>query len=155
MNSTGWIAVIVVLALIIGGAWWYTQQPAAQTNNVNVNATTTNDGTGTPPTPEPKTVTVDYSATGFTPKTITIKQGDTVTFTNSSSGSMWVASAVHPTHEAYDGTTRTEHCVAGAASASFDQCANGATYSFKFDKVGSFNYHNHSAAQFTGTVVVQ
>ncbi len=156
MNSSGWVAVIVVLLLIIGGAWWYTQQPVAQTNvNVNQNATTTDEVPAMGTSTEPKTVTVDYSATGFTPKSITINKGDTVTFTNSSGGNMWVASAMHPGHEGYDGTTRTEHCVAGATPPPFDQCVNGASYSFKFDKTGSFNYHNHSSAQFFGTVVVQ
>jgi plastocyanin len=157
MNSTGWIAVVAVLVLIVLGAWWYTTQPAADTNvNLNQNATTTDnvpDVVAT--TTEPQTVTVNYTSAGFSPATVTINKGDTVTWSNGGSGSMWVASAVHPTHEVYDGTTRTEHCAAGTTPKPFDQCANGSTYSFTFDKTGTFKYHNHSAAQLTGTVVVQ
>lgn len=156
---------IVVLILIVIGAWWYTQTPNSTTNNVTIEqnattteqvATTTDNGTATTTQATPKTVTVTYSASaGFSPKTVTINKGDTVTFTNSGTGSMWVASAVHPTHEVYDGTTRLEHCAAGVTPKPFDQCANGSSFSFTFDKTGSFNYHNHSAAQFGGTVVVQ
>ncbi len=153
MNSTGWVAVIIVLILLIVGGWWYTQQPVATDITSNPTATTTPELPDT--TTEPKTVTVDYTSAGFSPKTITIAVGDTVTFTNSSGASMWVGADEHPTHTNYDGTSRTAHCAPGFTPTPFDQCASGATYSFKFDKAGSFDYHNHAAAQFGGTVVVQ
>ena len=155
MNSSGWVAVVVVLVLIAGGAWWYTQQPA-QTTNTNEQNIPNETGSNVPAqgATASKTVTVNYSDSGFSPASVTIQLGDTVTFTNSSGGSMWVASAVHPTHTAYAGTPLSEHCPGGSALA-FDQCQAGATYSFKFDKAGSWKYHNHAASQFTGTVVVQ
>ncbi len=129
-------------------------QPAAQTNVPVTTPNQTDDNVPPAGTTEPKTVTVDYTSAGFAPAAITIKKGDTVTFTNSSGASMWVASAVHPTHEVYNGTTRAEHCTPGVASASFDQCENGATYSFKFDKAGTWGYHNHSRAAHFGQVIV-
>lgn len=86
--------------------------------------------------------TVKYTDTGFLPVTVTVKQGTTVTFTNDSTSGMWVASAVHPTHQLLPG---------------FDQLtssAKGTSYDYTFTKVGTWKYHNHVAPSFTGTVVV-
>ena len=69
---------------------------------------------------------------------------------------MWVASDEHPSHTGYDGTSRTEHCAANyTGPAAFDQCGSGSQYSFTFNKTGAFDFHNHAAAQFTGTIIVQ
>lgn len=86
--------------------------------------------------------TVTYADSGFTPNSVTVKKGTTVTFVNESTGNMWVASAVHPTHQLLPG---------------FDQLksvANGGTYEYTFDKVGTWKYHNHVSAGDTGTVIV-
>lgn len=86
--------------------------------------------------------TVQYTDSGFTPNTITVKQGTTVRFTNQSSSGMRVASAVHPTHQLLSG---------------FDQLqsvSKGGTYDYTFAKVGTWKYHNHVNATDIGTVVV-
>ncbi|OGC86183.1 hypothetical protein A3D70_00465 [Candidatus Adlerbacteria bacterium RIFCSPHIGHO2_02_FULL_54_18] len=150
MNSSGWAAVVAAVVLIAGVAWWYTAKAPTAPAGDAVSAETPVSGSTAS---EPKTVTVNYSDAGFSPATITIKRGDTVTFTNSSSGSMWVASAPHPAHTAYAGTALSEHCPAGSALA-FDQCQTGASYSFKFDKAGTWKYHNHSNAGSFGEVIV-
>lgn len=97
--------------------------------------------------------TVKYTDTGFSPESLSVPLGTTVTFINQSSGDMWVGSDEHPSHTGYDGTSRAEHCAAGAAP-SFDQCATGSTYSFTFEKAGTFEYHNHRNAQAHGVIVV-
>ena len=92
--------------------------------------------------PAVATTTVQYTESGFGPNTITVKQGITVRFTNQSSRGMWVASAVHPTHQLLPG---------------FDQLASvgkGGTYDYTFAKVGTWKYHNHTNVTDTGTVVV-
>lgn len=161
MNSTGWAVVIIVLILIAGGAWWFTQQPVATTPGGQATTTGTLTGTVVESTntgsSAAKTVTVTYGAGGFSPQNITINRGDTVTFVNDSGGRpMWVGADEHPTHMEYDSTGRTTHCASDyGGPAPFDQCGTGDSYSFVFDKAGSFNYHNHSAAQFGGTVIVQ
>lgn len=101
----------------------------------------------------PISATVSYSANGFSPSSVTIKVGGTVTFVDQGTGKMWVASAQHPTHTAYSGTTLSEHCD-DAADVSFDQCKNGPTYSFTFNKAGTWRYHNHSQASHFGSVTV-
>lgn len=105
--------------------------------------------------PKKATLAVEYTdENGFTPDTLSVKVGDTVTFVNKSVGKMWVGTDLHPTHMEYDGTSLKDHCAAGA-KASFDQCAAAAEYSFTFTKVGTFNYHNHARATMRGTVVVK
>ncbi|MEK7129492.1 MAG: hypothetical protein AAB803_00590 [Patescibacteria group bacterium] len=85
---------------------------------------------------------VMYADSGFSPREITVKKGTNVSFLNQSSKGMWVASALHPTHQLLPG---------------FDQLKSapkGGTYEYTFDKVGTWKYHNHVAASDTGTVVV-
>lgn len=86
--------------------------------------------------------TVAFTDTGFVPVKITVKKGTTVTFVNQSSGGMWVASDVHPTHQLLFG---------------FDEkksSANGSSYSYTFVKVGTWTYHNHMQPTQTGSVIV-
>lgn len=86
---------------------------------------------------------VTYSDSGFSPASLTVKVGDTVTFKNQSGKSMWVASAPHPTHSAYP---------------EFDAkkgVAIGENYMFAFTKAGAWKYHNHLSPFDTGTIIVQ
>lgn len=85
---------------------------------------------------------VTYTDGGFGPSAVTVTQGTTVAFVNESSRSMWVASAVHPTHQLLPG---------------FDQLtsvAKGGTYEYTFSKVGTWKYHNHMNPADTGSIVV-
>ena len=105
----------------------------------------------------PASLTVEITPQGFNPKMLTIKQGETVTFVNKDTNLHWPASAVHPTHAVYDGTSLSEHCP-NPESTSFDACHGlepGETFSFRFDKVGSWNYHDHFNPASTGTINVK
>ncbi len=98
-------------------------------------------------------VTVTYGPNGFEPKSVSIKLGQKVTWVNESENSMWVASSKHPMHADYPEKTAKD-CLGSA----FDQCeasAMGTSYSFTFNKKGSWNYHNHVAPNNWGTVVVE
>ncbi|OHA25032.1 MAG: hypothetical protein A3D52_00625 [Candidatus Taylorbacteria bacterium RIFCSPHIGHO2_02_FULL_44_36] len=88
---------------------------------------------------------------GYSPSILTVKKGETVTFKNQSSQSMWTASAVHPTHRAYPTS-------GGCLGSTFDACAgvqSGNSWSFKFDISGTWKYHNHLNPGDTGTIVVE
>lgn len=88
-------------------------------------------------------VVVSYTDTGFSPQTLTVKQGATVTFVNNSSRQMWVASGEHPTHQLLPG---------------FDELTSvrrGSTYDYTFVKVGTWPFHNHTNPSDTGTIIVQ
>lgn len=88
-------------------------------------------------------IVVTYDDGGFTPKEISVSQGQTVRFVNKSSGNMWVASDIHPSHEILP---------------EFDNkksIGNGENYEFTFTKVGVWKYHNHIKPSSVGTVIVE
>ena len=160
MSQNAWIGVIVAVIIIGGGAWWYTNQqapaPAAVDNSTMQDQDTdtgTQVGVDVNVNTAPMSATITYSGTSFSPQEVTIKKGGTVTWKNTSGGSMWVASAQHPTHMVYSGTSRTEHCP-DTANSTFDQCVGGGDYSFTFVKTGTWGYHDHLNVSAFGKVIV-
>lgn len=100
---------------------------------------------------------ITYTNGGYSPSTLNIQIGDTVTFQNDSSEAMWSASGMHPTHTLYSGTSRSNHCP-DLNNTSFDACKGylpGTAWSFTFTKVGTWKYHNHLNPTFLGTIVVE
>ncbi len=169
MSNTGWAAVILVLIIILGGGWWYfAGQTPVLTDTGASAAGTIPEGSATPSNgmvggdadvsggTQTTGTTVHYGASGFTPKSVTIQAGQKVTFINDTTSNMWVGADEHPTHTTFDGTDRATHCSGSYTGATpFDQCQAGPTYTFVFNKSGTYQYHNHSGAQFGGTVIVQ
>ena len=104
------------------------------------------------------TAAVTYNGDNFSPSTVTIAEGGTVTFTDTDTGpnpQMWVASDPHPIHNGYDGTSLQQHCAPGyTGAAPFDECSSGTSFTFTFTKVGSWGYHDHLNESLGGTVVV-
>ncbi len=103
------------------------------------------------PTPFQQSNTVTYTDSGYSPATITVKKGQIVTWKNNSSKQMRTASAIHPIHSVYPTT-------GGCLGSTFDACtgiSSGGTWSFKFDIVGTWKYHNHMNSSHTGTIVVE
>lgn len=157
--STGWV-IFFVLVLIVAGYFLFSGDAAApdinQENSTSTDSSMTEDvDTNMTDEESESEMTVDYDGSSFSPSSITVSVGETVTFVNNSGSGMWVASAVHPTHAAYGGTSLNEHCDDGS---SFDACqeiAPGESWSFTFDKSGEWQYHDHLNASNTGTVVVQ
>jgi plastocyanin len=165
-----WIWIVVVVIILVGGfLWWQSSQ------STGTPSPTTVDVTGTNPVPTETTstttnassttgtstntgasapVTITYDGRSFTPATVTVKKGDSVTWT-ASGGQMWIASAPHPAHTGYDGTSRTTHCAPGyTGPAPLDECVAGASFTFTFDKVGTWPYHDHLNPSAFGKVVV-
>lgn len=101
----------------------------------------------------PTTHVVEMSSSGFSPASIEIKKGDTVNFVAIDSG-IWPASALHPTHTVYPGSGITK---CGGDDKIFDACegvGQGGTFSFTFNEVGDWKYHDHLNPSRTGSVVV-
>ncbi len=166
---------ILVAILVIGGGYLFfvnkTQAPvtttetatttSVQDQGINPPAATTGTqttGAHAPVTTHPTVPTsalkiVTYNGSTFSPAKITIKEGDTVKFVDTTSAPMWVASNAHPTHTAYSGTSVIQHCPDTNGTA-FDQCTPGTSYTFTFLQVGSWGYHNHLNKGSTGTIIV-
>ena len=85
------------------------------------------------PAPTPKTYAVSIANFAFAPASITIKKGDSVTFTNN------------------DGMTHT------ATGSNFDtgNLSNGASKTIQFNTPGTFTYHCSIHGSMSGTIVVQ
>jgi plastocyanin len=147
--------IIGLLVIVLGGvAGWYflkgtpakTTIPTYTTNETTPSMSDTYTSTGAAmegqaPATSSK-VAIVYSDTGFSPAKVTVKKGTTVSFTNQSSGEMWVASDVHPTHQLLP---------------SFDAkkgMAKGSTYEYTFTKVGTWTFHDHIQETYVGSVVV-
>ncbi len=158
----------VVIVVVIGGGYWYWQghqAPAVSDDGTPAAVDVVDDSAKAASSTQTQaqgsstsvsmTASVTYNGSSFSPSEVTIKKGGTVTFT-STAGNMWVASAPHPAHTGYDGTSRDQHCAAGySGAAPFDQCASGTSFTFTFDKTGTWPYHNHLNSKSFGKVVVQ
>lgn len=91
----------------------------------------------------PENTNVQYNKEGFSPKIVTINKGDVVTFINSSGLSFWPASDLHPSHLVYP---------------EFDSKSalpSGQSWSFEFNKIGKWAFHDHLDPTKIGTVVVK
>ncbi|MBI4210111.1 MAG: hypothetical protein HY544_01215 [Candidatus Diapherotrites archaeon] len=126
-------------------------------------AVTGNETTTTPPagnegtTAQPKEYTVKITDTGYVPDKLTIKKGDKVTWVNESSGDNWPATAKHPTHEVYPGSSIAK-CSGAEKSTIFDACSGirpGQSYSFTFNEKGAWAYHEHIAVKMFGQITVE
>jgi plastocyanin len=135
--------IAVLIALFLYGC---VQQPAP---TATPSTTATAAPTATPSAAA--TNVVEIAASGFSPSSITINAGDTVTFVNRDSAKHWPASAVHPTHSAYPEP-------GGCIGSKFDACrglSQGESFAFTFTHVGTWKYHDHLNPTTTGTVVVR
>ena len=157
MNKNTIIAIVIII--ILGFGYYLYSNNAGNNSSQTINTQPTTQTTQSEVTNvvTPKTVIVNYTNAGFSPKTVTIAKGDTVNFVvDATNGGMWVASAPHPTHEGYDGTTKNQHCASDySGPVPFDQCSKGISYSFTFTKVGSWGYHDHGNSSNFGTIIVQ
>jgi plastocyanin len=86
---------------------------------------------------------VMMEADGFSPATLTVESGETVTFENTSDDDRWPASNVHPTHELYPEFDAKKAVLPGES------------YSFTFERVGSWGYHDHLNPGLGGTITVE
>lgn len=120
---------------------------AACNKTVNNN----NQGVDTDNKPEQKqeqsnvlsgSVSIIMSDDAFSPSEMTVKKGTTVTFINNGSNLKWPASAPHPTHTDYPEFDPKQSIVAGQS------------WSFTFDKTGTWKYHDHLNSARRGTIIV-
>ena len=100
-------------------------------------------GAGQTPDTQNESSAVSYTAAGFSPAVLHVNVGTKVTFTNDSGENLWVASNPHPSHTDYSGFD------------SLKALKHGETYTFTFNRLGTFGYHNHLRPQMMGTIVVE
>lgn len=137
------VIAVVAVALIAVAAIALRGNKSEDTNTATTNTETTAPVESTEPTDTSQAetgTTVTYDGKSFSPINLKVKAGTTVTWKSSSTAPMWVATDPHPAHTEYSG---------------FDAKKSTNEYSFKFDKTGSWSYHNHLNPSAQGTIVVE
>ena len=102
-------------------------------------------------------VTITYTNSGYSPKQTAVSLGGTVTFKNESSRTMWPATAIHPTHTIYPESGILK-CGTPEEPRIFDACEGirqGGSWSFTFQELGSWGYHDHLNISRTGKIIVK
>lgn len=124
------IAAMAAVIIVGGGATWYF---VSRSNN-NKPAETTTQQTTSGSTVSENTNTVNIQNMAFSPASITVKKGTTVTWTNNDS---------------------VDHTVT-AGNNGFDSglLSKGESFEFTFNTVGTFQYHCTVHPNMTGTVTV-
>lgn len=103
--------------------------------------TTTPQPSETPVIPQTQS-TITLNADGFSPATLTVKAGTTVTWENKSGSGATVNSDPHPTHTAYP-------------PLNLGFFNDGASLKLTFDQPGNYGYHNHLSPSQKGKIIVQ
>jgi hypothetical protein len=96
----------------------------------------------TSPAGQPRLHKIVLSDSGFEPENLTVEKGDTVEFSTTRKSFFWPASNLHPTHFLYPEFDPKEPI--GAQT----------TWSFRFDRTGTWKFHDHLAPYFTGVITV-
>ena len=146
------VVIVLVVIIVLALAGWYFLKPqqlsAPQTpTDVTSTPTPTQSPTATEDAMMEKEQvmeknTVQITSAGFSPKSISIKVGESVTWMNSDSQKHTVNSIPHPVHTDYQplnlGVIQPDN-----------------QKSLTFDKVGTYKYHDHLNPSLTGAVTVE
>ncbi len=135
----------IVLGLVFVAAACNNNPPVANNNQSPAETPGSSDATGSDVVVDTKAnpkIEISMTAAGFVPASITVKKGTPVTFVNRDTKSHWPASAPHPTHTLYP-----EFDPKAAINA-------GKSWTFTFNKVGEWKFHDHLNPTFFGTVTV-
>ncbi len=141
-QSVRWAAMLVVAGAVACGGGGGSSYPTSSGNN--------GGGGGTPPPPPPTTSTTasvsiaDYS---FTPASLSIKAGTTVTWTNDG--------AVAHTATADGGAFDSGQLSSPSGGGGYGGGSAGGSYSYTFSMAGTYAYHcaNHPTTM-KGTITV-
>lgn len=135
-----WFGVLVLIIMVF--ALLFAQRGQAPVNQQG-SAELGPADTSPSPLPADGGTKVLITADGFSPDTLEISVGGSVTWQNSTSSRTWPASDPHPQHTGLAG---------------FDALrglAEGEEYSFTFQKAGTYTYHDHLRPALTATIVVK
>jgi len=138
------IAIVVVVVLAVGGWFIYDHHKSNTNSSYGNNGTSsstssnTNGSTSSSNQSTASTGAITIQNMMFTPPQISIRKGGTVTWTNNDSTA----------HTVTDDLSN----VGGPASGDIQP---GSTYSFTFNKTGSFQYHCSIHPSMRGTIVVK
>lgn len=140
------IAIIVIALVVIGGIVFAAMSGSNKSTSPTPAATTPTPSTSSSSSSNNSdhtnsAATITYSDNGFSPATLTVKAGTTVTLKNTSSSDVQFDSDPHPVH------TDDPELNIGSVSA-------GQSTTFTPTTTGTHGYHNHLNPSQTGTLIV-
>lgn len=152
------VIIAVIIVVVVGAFAWFfyasnqtkTEEQAATTQEEPETTNTTsgneNDGDLTGQNEIKEGSTVTYSDSGFSPQSITVKSGESITWVNNSGSTMQVGSDPHPQH------TINRELSSGQKEL---ELAPGESKTVQLTKTGTWGYHDHLKSSMTGTVIVE
>lgn len=126
--------IVLVIAVILAGGIYYVSLNQQGVFNSFASAAKTNIA---------NQAQISITAKGFVPQVLSVKKGTQITWTNNDNKAYQIYSDPHPTH-----TSLSE--------LSSGRLKQNESYSFTFEKTGTFTYHSEfNPLKFYGTVVVK
>lgn len=148
MNRNIVAIIVVVGVLILGGSLFALRQnkPSIQTQTDTSEQTSTpasgnNNTAATDQSTPTSAVTIVFTNNGFSPTTYSTKVGQAVTVRNDSSSRLQFSSDDHPTH-------------LKEPELNLNILGPGESASFTPTKTGTWGFHDHINASYTGTLTV-
>jgi len=172
MKTSTLVVIIVIVVIVIAGLLFFSNSTSTDssdsdttdTSNIDTSSpsgitfggedTTTIDPPTNPPTRE---YTISFTSSGFDPVSLNINKGDSIVFVNRENRRIWPATVIHPSHRTYPGSSISK-CNTLEEDNIFDACRGlqiGETYTFTFNELGTWDYHDHLSPSKKGTIVVQ
>lgn len=147
MSKNTIIGAVIIVVLILAG-WYFIKSQKTATAPSQTESTTPATQSASPSKASEgammkKETVVKITANGFSPKTVTIKAGEMVTWQNTDSANHTVNSIPHPTHTLYPILNKV------------GLMKSGDKKSLTFPDVGTYSYHDHLNPSNTGSVTVQ
>lgn len=148
MSSKNIVIILALVLLLVGGFLfvrsknrYQNPQEPVTVDNTQAEPSVDNPASDSAVTKDNQTVTID--ANGFSPKNVTIKAGESVTWSNKDTAVHEVNSVIHPTHQVYPPLNTIGLLKAGQQK------------SLSFPDKGTYKFHDHLNPQFSGAVTVQ
>jgi len=135
-NGLGWLFILLLLVLLSAAILYFSQ---GSKNIIGAPPTSTITVVNRPP----RTYSVYYDRGVFSPTNLRIHSGDTVRFENDNVLPIRVVTDPHPAHNG----------LVGFDSAS--EVRNKESFTYTFNTVGIFSYHNERNPNETGTIIVR
>jgi len=135
------IAVCAIAIVLLAGCGKKTESVTSNEGNNSTQTEATTASSAEDVVPVSSLVLVQNGK--FNPQVLTVKKGTEVTWVNKDIEPCWIASDPHPIHNGYPGFDAGKSMI------------QDETYKFKFDKVGTFGYHDHLNITNTGKIIVE
>lgn len=142
------IVLIVIIILAAGAYFLFLRGGQNKTSTTSTPIGTPSTSSATPADEETSSSanTITFDGNSFSPSSVTVKSGDTLTWINNSSVDLEIGVNPHPIHTGNREISGGEFVL---------KIAPGESKSVTVTKVGTFGYHNHLNSSQGGSIAVK